>query len=73
MRLLLDTHSFLWFISGMAKAKIGAIQKALEEKLARLKHCRLAREYAKLDPEFEKAMAEEGISAEQSHYRCRLF
>ena len=41
-----------------------AIQEALEEKLARLEHRRLARECAKLDPDLEKAMAEEGISAE---------
>lgn len=38
------------------------IQAALEEKLARLDGNRLARECAKLDPEFEKSLAEEGIS-----------
>jgi metal-responsive CopG/Arc/MetJ family transcriptional regulator len=40
-----------------------AIQEAVDEKLARLSHSRLARECAKLDPVFEKALAEEGISA----------
>ena len=38
-----------------------AIQEAVEEKLAKLEQSRLARECAKLDPTFEKAMAEEGI------------
>ena len=41
-----------------------AIQKALEEKLKRLNRSRLARECAKLDPSFEKALAEEGMSEE---------
>ena len=40
------------------------IQKAVEEKLKRLERSRLARECAKLDPAFEKAMAEEGMSEE---------
>lgn len=39
-----------------------AIQEAVEEKLARLEKSRLARECAKLDPTFEKALAEEGMS-----------
>jgi len=39
-----------------------AIQEAVEEKLARLDRSRLARECAKLDPTFEKALAEEGLS-----------
>jgi metal-responsive CopG/Arc/MetJ family transcriptional regulator len=38
-----------------------AIQDALEEKLARLDRNRLARECTKLDPVFEKALAEEGL------------
>ena len=38
-----------------------AIQEAVSEKLNRLRHSRLARECAKLDPEAEKAMAEEGL------------
>lgn len=41
-----------------------AIQDAVEEKLARLDHRRLAEESAKLDPAFEQAMAEEGINTE---------
>ena len=39
-----------------------AIQEAVAEKLARLERSRLARECAKLDPTFEKALAEEGLS-----------
>jgi metal-responsive CopG/Arc/MetJ family transcriptional regulator len=39
-----------------------AIADAVEEKLERLDRTRLARESAKLDPAFEKAMAEEGVS-----------
>jgi metal-responsive CopG/Arc/MetJ family transcriptional regulator len=38
-----------------------AIQEAVSEKLNRMRHSRLARECAKLDPEAEKAMAEEGL------------
>lgn len=41
-----------------------AIQQAIEEKLTRINRSRLARECAKLDPAFEKAIAEEGFSQE---------
>lgn len=41
-----------------------AIQEAVKEKLERLVQGRLARECAKLDPEFEQRLAEEGLSAE---------
>lgn len=37
-----------------------AIESALAEKLARTRRTRLAQECAKLDPEDEKALAEEG-------------
>jgi len=40
------------------------IEEALQEKLARMNHNRLARECAKLDPDFEKALAEEGVGEE---------
>ena len=39
-----------------------AIQSAVEEKLERMDRSRLARECAKLDPAFERALAEEGMS-----------
>lgn len=38
-----------------------AIQAAVAEKLARLERSRLASECAKLDPKFERALAEEGL------------
>jgi len=41
-----------------------AIQEAVAEKLQRLRRSRLARECSKLDPEFEKAIAEEGMGEE---------
>jgi len=41
-----------------------AIQQAVSEKLMRLEKSRLARECAKLDPDFEQSIAEEGVSAE---------
>jgi metal-responsive CopG/Arc/MetJ family transcriptional regulator len=41
-----------------------AIQSAIEEKLSRLSHSRLAREFAKLDPQEEKALAEERMTWE---------
>ena len=43
-----------------------AIQVAVQEKLARLHQGRLARECAKLDPAFEKALAEEGLAEDAS-------
>jgi len=45
-----------------------AIQGAVQEKLERMERSRLARECAKLDPDFEKAMAEEGLSEELSEW-----
>lgn len=45
-----------------------AIQAAVDEKLTRLFHSRLARECAKLDPAFEKALAEEGSSRELAEW-----
>ena len=45
-----------------------AIQQAVQEKLDRLKRSRLARECAKLEPASEKAMAEEGMSAELNQW-----
>ena len=40
-----------------------AIQVAVSEKLARLERGRLAQECAKLDPDAEQALAEEGLGA----------
>lgn len=41
-----------------------AVQAALAEKLERLDRVRLATECARLDPAFEKALAEEGLGQE---------
>lgn len=39
-----------------------AIQEAVKDKLLRIKRTRLAKECSKLDPTFEKAMADEGLT-----------
>ena len=41
-----------------------AIQEAVAEKLTRMEKSRLAQECAKLDPDFEQALAEEGFTSE---------
>ncbi len=41
---------------------------AVEEKLVRLEQGRLARECAKLDPDFERRLAEEGLSEDVSEW-----
>jgi len=45
-----------------------AIQEAVAEKISRLDRSRLARECAKVDPAFEKALAEEGLSTELAEW-----
>lgn len=45
-----------------------AIEEAVKEKLERLDRSRLARECAKLDPVFEKALADEGLSGELAEW-----
>jgi Arc/MetJ-type ribon-helix-helix transcriptional regulator len=45
-----------------------AIQEAVDEKLARLSHSRLALECAKLNPDEEKALAEEGTGLELAEW-----
>lgn len=45
-----------------------AIEVAVTEKLARLERSRLAQECAKLDPAFEKALAEEGLSEDLAEW-----
>ena len=43
-----------------------AIQEAVKEKLSRLNHSLLAQECAKLNPEHEKALADEGLTEDLS-------
>jgi metal-responsive CopG/Arc/MetJ family transcriptional regulator len=45
-----------------------AIEEAVAEKLARIEKSRLAQECAKLDPSFEKALAEEGLSEDLAEW-----
>ncbi len=52
----------------MFPSRSRAIQEAVKEKLARLNHSILAQECAKLDPEYEKALAEEGLTEDLSEW-----
>jgi metal-responsive CopG/Arc/MetJ family transcriptional regulator len=45
-----------------------AIREAVREKLTRMKRSRLSTECAKLEPKFEKAMAEEGSTEDISQW-----
>ncbi len=45
-----------------------AIEQAVREKLERLDRSRLARECAKLDATFEKALADQGLSGELAEW-----
>lgn len=45
-----------------------AVQEAIRDKLQRLQRSRLAREAAKLDPAFEQAMAEEGLTEDSEQW-----
>jgi len=57
---LVDNHFF--------QNRSQAIQDAVKEKLSRIKRSRLSMECAKLDPTFEKAMAEEGLADDVSQW-----
>lgn len=50
--------------AGLFPSRSRAIQEALEDRLARLGRDRLARECARLDPDEEIAVAEQGLEAE---------
>lgn len=45
-----------------------AVEAAIEEKLERLERTQLARECVKLDPAYEKAMAEEGLNEDLAEW-----
>lgn len=45
-----------------------AIEEAVKEKLIRLERSRLAREVSKLDPDFERSMAEEGLTEDNTEW-----
>ncbi len=50
--------------NGAFPSRSQAVEAAIEEKLERMDRGRLARECAKLDPEYEMALAEEGMDSE---------
>lgn len=45
-----------------------AIQEAVQDKIKRLEKTRLARECSKLDPSYEQALADEGISVDVNEW-----
>jgi metal-responsive CopG/Arc/MetJ family transcriptional regulator len=45
-----------------------AVQEAVRDKLQRLRRGRLARESAKLDPAYEQALADEGLTADREQW-----
>jgi len=45
-----------------------AVQEALRDKLERLDRSRLARECAKLDPQMEQQLAEEGLAEDMEQW-----
>jgi len=49
-------------------SRSSAVQEAVEEKLSRFEHSRLAEECARLDPDFEQRLAEEGLVSEVSEW-----
>jgi Arc/MetJ-type ribon-helix-helix transcriptional regulator len=53
---------------GVYPSRSRAIQEAIDDRLSRLSRDRLARECAKLDPEFEAALAEEGLKEETEQW-----
>jgi metal-responsive CopG/Arc/MetJ family transcriptional regulator len=45
-----------------------AVQVAVREKLEQMNRSRLARECAKLDPQFEQALADEGLAQDMEEW-----
>ncbi len=54
--------------SNIFESRSSAIEEAIADKIERMERSRLARECAKLDPIFEKALAEEGLSKDLSEW-----
>ena len=66
-------QSLLNRVDRLVKARVfpnrsNVIQEALEEKMARIKRKRLARECAQLHPAEEQALADEGMAGEAAGY-----
>ncbi|MEJ2550556.1 MAG: ribbon-helix-helix domain-containing protein [Anaerolineales bacterium] len=49
-------------------SRSNAVERAVEDLLERDEHTRLAVESAKLDPAFEKALADEGLAGDLSEW-----
>jgi metal-responsive CopG/Arc/MetJ family transcriptional regulator len=52
----------------MLPSRSRAIRDAVLEKLKRVRQSRLRRQCAKLDPEFEKALADEGMASDSNDW-----
>ena len=57
---LVDKHVF--------QSRSQAIQEAVSEKLMRMKRTRLAEESAKLEPVFERAISDEGLTEDAKQW-----
>ena len=49
---------------GRYSSRSNAVEEAVEERLEKVEHTRLAREFAKLDPKYEQALADEGLEGD---------
>ncbi len=49
---------------GRYASRSNAVEEAVKERLEKVERTRLARESAKLEPEFEQALAEEGLTGD---------
>jgi metal-responsive CopG/Arc/MetJ family transcriptional regulator len=49
---------------GKYPSRSNAVEQAVEYSLEKVQHSRLARECAKLDPNFEQALADEGLAGD---------
>jgi len=53
---------------GKYPSRSSAVEEAVRERLAKLERSRLAEESAKLDPDFEQALADEGLTGDLSEW-----
>jgi metal-responsive CopG/Arc/MetJ family transcriptional regulator len=53
---------------GKYSSRSSAVEEAVRERLAKLERSRLAEESAKLDPDFEQALADEGLTGDLSEW-----
>ena len=55
--------------SKVFSSRSSAFQRAIEEKLEKLDRSRLAKECAKLDPDYEQSLADEGLSTDLGEWQ----